>query len=255
MKRSIPLSVLLFFIVCCLPPAQAVDLYKTKYKCLDSKGNERWRATTEVVFTVDEILFDIFELIEEGSGSYGGFAEEISWKTNLEFREEKDSVKPVKMEKQIFDKSGKLIVRDFQEFDFSKNTVIFKRENLVTGKKEEKTFTFEGDIVNRPLLAVYIQKFLVKGETQKSVNMITDKPRLYRMNLTMEGEEKIEIDGQSVKAYKVQIAPNLGVFDVFRAILPKMHMWYLANSRFDWLKYAGPESTIGSPKVVIIKRK
>jgi len=255
MKKSILLSAALFFIMCCLPRAQAVDLYKTSYRCFDLKGNERWRATTEVVLTVDEILFDIFELIEKGRGTYGGFDEEISWEAVLEFKEEKDDVRPVKMEKHIFDKSGKLIIRDLQEFDFSKSTVTFKRENLATGKKQEKAFTFKGDIVNRPLLAIYVRKLLANGESQKSVYMITDKPRLYRMNINVEGEEKIEIDAQSVTAHKILIEPELGIFNIFRVILPKMYMWHLGKPRFDWLKYAGPESTIKSPEVVMVRGK
>jgi len=255
MKKSILLSVSLFFIMCCLPPAEAVDLYKTEYKCFDTKGNERWSATTEVMLTVDGISFDIFEIIEKASGTYGGFDERISWETILELKEEKDDVKPVKMEKRIFDKNGKLIIRDLQEFDFSKNTVTLKRENLVTGKKEEKAFVFEGDIVNRPFLATYIQKMLGKGETQKSVYMITDKPRLYRMNIRVEGEKKIEIDARSVTAHKIQIEPDLGIFNVFKFILPKMYMWHMGKPRFEWLKYAGPESTIKSPEVVMIRGK
>jgi len=258
MKKFILLSLSLSLVLCCLDSARAVDLYEMRYKCLDLKGNERWRATTEIVLMLDEISFDIFELIEKGEGFYSGFSGKVSWETRLEFREGKNNVRPLNMQKHIFDANGKLLAAEFEEFHFSEdnnNTVTVRREDLITGQKKEKVFAFEGDIVNRPLLAMYIQKFLTNGENERLTYMINGEPRLYRLRIKIAGKERIEIDGKKTMSYKVHMDPELGFLNVFKILLPKLYMWHLAKPRFDWLKYTGPESTIRSPEVIMLRGK
>ena len=224
------------------------DKFVTNYTCFDLKGNERWKAETEISHTDKK---DIYLLTERGKGYFSGFKDRISWIAKLKFLSTKDSVKPLKMEKQIFNQGGKVITRQTQKFDFTNKKVIYSYENLITKRKMEKVFRFKGDIVNRLILSLYVQKFLKNGEKEQTVFILSDEPSLYRVRIKIIGEEEIECKGRKKTVYKLCLDPDIGLLNIFKFVLPKIHIWHLATPHYEWLKYVGLESNITSPKVEI----
>ncbi len=224
------------------------DKFVTNYTCFDLKGNERWKGETEISHTDKK---DIYILIERGKGYFSGFKGRISWTAKLKFLSTEDRIKPLKMEKQIFNQGGKVIARQTQKFDFANKKVTYRYENLVIKRKMEKVFRFKGDIVNRLVLGLYVQKFLKNGKREQMVSILSDEPRLYRANIKVIGKEEIECNGRKKMAYKLCLDPDIGLLNIFKFILPKVHIWHLATPHYEWLKYVGLESNITSPKVEI----
>lgn len=226
------------------------DRFATSYTCFDLKGNERWKAATEITHSSDKGE-DVYTLIEKGEGYFSGFKGKISWTAKLEFISTKDTVRPLGMEKQIFDEDGKVIARQKQEFDFTNKKTTCSYENLVTKRKTAKVFKFKGDIVNRLILGLYVQKFLENGKREQTVSILSDEPCLYKVNIKVIGEEEIKCNGREKIAYKLSLDPDIGLLNIFKVILPKAYVWHSAAPHFEWLKYVGLENSICSPRVEI----
>jgi len=122
---------------------------------------------------------------------------------------------------------------------------------LPVNKKIEKTFKFKDDIVTRLILGLYIQKFLENGETEKTVELVSSEPQLYKVNIRITGEEKIDINGREKIAYKLCLDPDIGLLNIFKFFISKTYVWHSSVPDFEWLKYVGLENTISSPKVEI----
>lgn len=244
-------GIIILFLLSLSPFASAeVKEHKfvTNYTCSDLKGNERWKGETEISHTDKK---DIYLLTERGKGYFSGFKDRISWTAKLKFLSTEDTIKPLKMEKQIFNQGGKLIVRQTQKFDFTTKKTTYRYENLATKRKVEKVFRFKGDIVNRLILGLYVQKFLKNGKREQIVFILSDEPRLYRANIKVIGEEEIKCNGRKKIAYKLCLDPDLGLLNIFKFVLPKIYVWHSATPHYEWLKYVGLESNISSPKVEI----
>jgi len=226
------------------------DTFKTRYMCRDLKGNERWNAVAEISACTDKGP-DIYKLVEKVKGYYSGFKGEISWVETLEFESNKDTVRPLKTNKKIFDGYGKTVALEYQEFDFINKKAIYHYEYLPVKRKIERTFNFKDDIVTRLILGLYIQKFLENGKTEKIVELVSSEARLYRLNIKIIGKEKMDINGCEKTAYKLCLDPDIGLLNIFKFLISKTYVWHSAAPQFEWLKYAGLENTISSPQVEI----
>ncbi|MBL7170839.1 MAG: hypothetical protein ISS46_02460 [Candidatus Omnitrophica bacterium] len=226
------------------------DTFKTGYVCMDLKGNERWSAVAEIFSCADKGP-DIYKLVEKVKGYYSGFKGEISWVETLEFESNKVTVRPLKTNKKIFDEYGKVIALEYQEFDFINKVASYYYEYLPAKRKIEKTFKFKDDIVTRLILGLYVQKFLENGETEKTVELVSSEPQLYKVNIRITGEEKIDINGREKIAYKLCLDPDIGLLNIFKFFISKTYVWHSSVPDFEWLKYRGLENTISSPNVEI----
>ena len=76
---------------------------KMDYVCRDGEGEERWQADTEI----SKKEGDVFVMVEKGRGKHSGFeSEEVSWVSEMKFESSEDTVKPIKLEKRVFDDKG-----------------------------------------------------------------------------------------------------------------------------------------------------
>jgi hypothetical protein len=242
---------LLFILSASLSPSLVAqkNIYKTNYVCFDLKGNERWLASAEIS-CVDKAS-NKYMLIEKGQGYFSGFRNRISWVAELEFESTDDAVRPFKAVRHIFDEQGEMLAAEIQEFDFKNNKLVYSYEEFFTERKIKKEFNFQGDIVNRLILGLYIQKFLENGKKEKAVNMFTAEPHLYRINIRVIGKEELSINGQKKIAYKLCLDPDLGLLSVLKTLLPKVYVWHSSLPSFEWLQYKGLENDLSSPRVEI----
>ena len=238
---------LLAFYAACSSYAATKVLYETSYICHDLKGVPRWQAAYEIRRKGN----NTYSIIERGRGRYFGFKGRISWVSETEFEGIKNTIRPLWLKKRIFDESGKVIAIQEQAFNFDDNVVTCMHEDLTKNTSLEKKFKFEGNIVNRLLQGLYVQKFIENGEVRKQVQFISPEPALYSIELRLLGTEEIEINNQKIKAYKILMDPMLGVFNFVKIFLPKAYAWHSAEPRFEWLQYEGVENNIKSPEVVI----
>lgn len=252
MRKAAIFSVLALLIFCVVMKATgAFELaYKTGYICTDSEGKERWHATSTVVLSEEKDKL-VNLLTEKGEGMQSGYEGKISWTTTLEYQILEGSVKPLEMERTVFDEQDQLIAVEYQRFDYSNNKVLFEAENMITKKKIKKEMGFSGDIVNRLSLVIYTKQFLKDGKKEATVTMLTDDPMLFKLKIKVIGTEELDVDHHKEKAYKILLDPQLGMLDVVKIFLPKMYIWNDSGPSFDWLKYVGPETTSKSPIVEI----
>lgn len=230
--------------------AEEADAFSTSYTCADLKGNYRWKAATEINHS-DGDPDDVFQLVEKGRGHYSGFEDKISWSSVMRFQSTDETVRPIRVDKRVFDTNGILLMLETQEFDYTDNKIKCSKQDKVNDRETVKEFDFGFDPVNRLSLSLYIQKFLKNGFRQKKVNLLSSEPNIYSVSIKIIGEEVIDIYGKQLKAYKLCLDPNLGILSIFKVFLPKSYTWHLAKEDFAWLKYEGPESDPASIKVII----
>lgn len=223
-------------------------VYKVSYVCRDLQGNERWRATAEIVKKEG----DIGVITERLEGHYTGFEGKISWIGKEEFERTKDFVRPLNMDQRIFDGYGKAIATQKQYFNYTDNSVTCVNTDLMKNTSITRKFTFTRDIINRLLQGLYVQKFLEDGQTSKDIQLISPGLELYNINLRIVDREEVEINGRKRDTYKLCFDPQLGLLSFVKIFLPKAYVWHSAAPRFELLKYKGIETSVSSPEVEII---
>lgn len=231
----------------CSSYAEEEILYKDSYVCRDTKGRPRWQAAYELRRKED----NTYGITEKGQGRYFGFKGKVSWIGETEFEGVDGTIRPLWMKKRISDEQGKTIVIQEQAFNFNDNVVTCTHEDLIKNTLVEKKFNFKGNIVNRLLQGLYVQKLIKSGDTHREVQFISPEPALYNLDIKLLGTEVIDINDQKVKAYKLCLDPMLGMLNFVKILLPKAYVWHSAEPRFEWLKYEGVENSIKSPEVVI----
>lgn len=250
LKRTTLFSIFCFLLFISLLCTADEDLFKTSYVCYDSEQNKRWIATTQITSLIIEGE-NIYKLTEEGEGFYSGFKDKIAWVAELIFESDKDNIRPLRMERKFFDEDGRQIAEELQDFDFSSNKIIYKYDDLAKGITKHKEFKIKGDIANRLSLGLYIQKFLENGQSQKQTYLFSSEPALYKVNAKVIKEEEVKINGQTKKAYKLYLDPDVGLLNIFKILAPKTYVWHSSLPDYEWLKYSGLECGMNSEKVII----
>lgn len=236
-----------FFILVHSGSAAAENILNKRYICRDLGGGDRWQTDVEVRNKQD----DIYVMTEKGEGIYSSFNCRISWITEMQFKSTKDNVRPLRMEKRVFDEEGKMLRFEKQEFDFANNIVACVHEDFPRNIIRREKFRIKKDIVNRQLFALYIQKFIENGKTCEDIQMVSEEPNVYDIKINIVKKEDIEINGQKKEAYKLCIAPKLGLFGFIKFLFPETNVWHSASPGFEFFRYVGPEGGIKSAQVEI----
>ncbi|MCX5716622.1 MAG: isoprenylcysteine carboxylmethyltransferase family protein [Candidatus Omnitrophica bacterium] len=250
-KVFVALLVLSAAVVISAAAACAEDgVFITRYSCKDLEGKQRWEATATIIALKDK-GDNVYLITEEGSGLYYGFKVPVRWKSDTEFISNEKNIIPLRAKRLVFSESGILLLQESQEFDPEKREVTCHRKRPGTGEDILRSFRYEGDIVNRLLLSLYIQKFLENGKLEKVFYVLSNEPSLYKVTASVTGKKEITINGAKYLAYKICLNPHIGLLSPLKIILPKVYVWHLAAPKFNWLKCKGPEETVSSPTVEI----
>lgn len=246
-KLNIPVIIIgsIFFLSDVFLSHAAEENTVMKYMCHDLKGSKRWEGVTTIVPQKEK---NIYLLIEEGRGAYSGFKEPVIWKTRMEFFDDGNMMVPIRMKKIFTDENGKTVFEGSQEFDSANSKVVCSKKWTDSKREVKKTLKYKGDIVNDAILGIYVKRFLSNGAREKSFYLVSNDPSMYKISAKVEGEEDVTLNGRTMKAYRINLIPEVGLFGVFA---PKTYAWHLARPGFDWLKYRGCEDTIDSPVVEI----
>ncbi len=249
MKRSlVKVLILPIFISCCSLVHADEDIYKTRYTCFDLKGGERWQAEVDIKKSGRE---GVYLLTEKGEGIYTGFDGRIRWKSEMEFESDASGVRPLVCVRRIFDKDGNALAVQTQRFDLEDGKAVIIAEDLAKGTKKQKTFRFKNDPVNRLLLGLYIRKFLERGKRDARIDLFSNEPAHYKVDLRVIDTGKIEINGRQKETFRLCLDPDLGLFGIVKFVLPKAYVWHSTAPEYKWLRYKGLERGPGSPKVEI----
>jgi len=223
------------------------DAVKMGYVCRDMEGGKRWEAETEIRKKDD----DVYILTEKGEGVYSSFEGSISWVAEMEFESTGETVKPLSLEKRVFDEEGNPLRVEKQKFDLTEKIAACSHEDIPKNIIRTKKFRFDKDIVNRLLLGLYTKKMLENGKKSARVQMVSEEPGFYNIELSIVDKEEIEVNGRKKWAYKLCIDPKLGYLDFVKIFFPKAYAWHSAKPEFEWLRYKGLEGDIRSVKVEV----
>ena len=223
------------------------EVTKMSYVCRDTAGRYRWQADTRI----RNIRPGVYVMVEKAEGHYSSFKGRISWVAEMEFESTRDSIRPLRLKKRVFDEDGNMIRLETQEFDLANNTAICTHEEPARNISRTKKFKFDKDVVNRLSLGLYAQKFLEDGKIREKIQMVSEEPDVYDIELKRLGKETIEVNGQTRTAYRLCIDPELGFLNFVKVFLPNAYAWHSAEGKHEWLRYAGLEGGINSAKVVV----
>ena len=226
----------------------AEEVVNMNYVCRDLKGANRWRAEAQI----RNISPGIYLMTEKAQGVYSSFNGRVSWVAEMKFERTKDSVRPISLDKRVFDAKGETIRREKQEFDLAGNTGTCTHEEPARNVSRTRKFKFNKDVVTRLSLGLYAQKFLESGKTSERLQMVSEEPNVYNIELKRMGKETIEVNGRKVAAYRLCIDPYLGLLGFAKVFLPKAYAWHSAVPKYEWLGYAGLEGGINSEKVEVL---
>lgn len=217
------------------------------YVCRDLAGNVRWKADTEI----KHIKKDLYVMVEKAKGIYSSFKGPVSWAAKLEYRRTGDNIRLVRMEKRVFDAGMRMIRHELQEFDPSGNSVTCTHEEPLAKISRTKKFILNKTVVNRLSLGLYAQKFLETGKTREKLQMVSEEPNVYEIELYVADKDMIDVNGRRRSAYRLCVDPSLGAFNFVKVLLPKAYAWHSDVPAYEWLRYAGLEGGITSAKVVV----
>ena len=245
--------ILIIFLMFLIVPVCFSDIdtgFTTSYVCTNLEGAPRWTAKVVIRHLTDD-PDDIFVLTEDGTGYYSGFEDQISWTSVLRFKSTDDTVRPIIVEKRVFNKDRELLVIETQEFDYTDKKILCIRQDKVKNRETTREFRFSSDPINRLALSLYLQKLLSNGIRERRVDLLTADPSLVSVDIKIIKEEIVDIHNKELPAFKICLDPNLGLLSIFKVLLPKAYTWHLAEGDFAWLRYKGPESSPTSIKVLI----
>lgn len=243
-------ALVLFCQVSLQAPVHAEEAYVTRYAASDTEGRVRWTAHADIV-RAPGAGSDSYVLTERGRGVLSGFKGKVSWEARLEFESIPDRVRPVLMENKVFSESGVQIFEEREEFDHSAGKARYSGKDLLHNRTRKGEYAFKGDIANRMILGLYIQKFLEHGGKEASLALLSSEPRLYEVRLRVVGKEDIVINGVKKEAFKLCLDPELGILNFIKTVIPKAYVWHSAEPKFEWMRYRGLENSLGSPMVEI----
>jgi len=227
--------------------SMADDVIKTEYVGRDMKGAERWQANTQI----RKKEGDIYILTQKGQGVYSSFNGPISWKSEMEFKSTDETVIPLKLVKRVFDEKGDTIRLEKQDYDPAANKVTCLHRDFPANISREKEFDLTKPAVNKLLLAPYVQKMLSAGKQLSKVQMVSEEPGLYDIDIKVVKTEDVEINDRKVKAIKLQFDPRLGLLNAAKVFFPKSYVWHSALPDHEWLKFQGLEGDISSVKAEV----
>jgi hypothetical protein len=190
-------------------------------------------------------------MTEKAKGVYSSFNGPVSWKAEMKFERDEHSVRPISLDKRVFDQNGKMIRRERQVFNLADNTATCIHEDLTKNLFRTKKFNFNKNVVTRLSLGFYAQKFLQNGKTSERLQMVSEEPNVYDIELKRVGKEVIRIGGRKVAAYRLCIDPQLGALNFVKNFFPKSYGWHSAVPKYEWFGYEGLEGGLNSEKVEI----
>lgn len=225
----------------------AEEVVNMSYVCRDLKGADRWHAEAQIRNDSP----GVYIMTEKAQGIYSSFKGRVSWVAEMKFERTKDSVRPISLDKRVFDAQGRMIRREKQEFDLTDNTATCTHEDPTRNIFRTRKFRFNKDVVTRLSLGFYAQKFLDSGKTSAKLQMVSEEPNVYNVDLKRMGKEITEVNGRKLTAYRLCIDPELGVLNFVKVFLPKSYVWLSVVPKYEWLRYTGLEGGVTSEKVEI----
>ena len=187
----------------------------------------------------------VLYILEEGTGFRGAEKEYSSWKHESYFQVQGTKLLPDQIKVVYKNEKGEIIARVEKSFDHENRKVICR----VNGKKKE--IEYKDDLVDRETLGIYLSNYPFGQKAEFSFHLLNHDPSLQKMIVTYQGEETVKTGEDRVQCYKLQMTPDLGALKFLAAFIPKIYFWYESKPPYNFVKYEGLESGLGSPRIIL----
>ena len=178
----------------------------------------------------------------KGEGRFDRFHDVVFEKTAV-LEERDDGVWPVETEVVVRDRRRQVMAVFRKDFDQQTGQIRFSEsdgEGLVVNQQD---YQVDGPVCDDVTLVCFLKARLHKGDPPlRSFALVTNEPKLYRVNIRKRGEEVLEFPMGQRTASKYQLLGDLGPLTALAAkFVPPTYVWYDSTYPHDWLQYQGME--------------
>lgn len=217
-----------------------------------SKANSEPRSkfsTSIAKFYRDSKVFHTFS--QNGTGNYDKY-ENIAWESFAEMEEKEGFLYVIYSIRTIKDKDGFIIIKHEKHFDYDKQKIYYTASDVKGISIKKETFPMKGLTTDNEALVAFMAFFAnhLNDKKYKSFYLISNEPRLYRINIRIMKPEVLEINSVKIDTIKLRLIPDMGLLTgISNALIPPTFIWYTAKTPYKWLKYEGLETGLGSAHI------
>ena len=214
----------------------------------DKSGNVRWTAE----WTMEpfrEQGQNAVRFTETGMGRYAPFRQDVRWSAEAIWSAQ-DVFSPIRVEKKFTDASGHTIQTERKTIDQAKSVALFERTSAV-GKPLTRSLQITRATLVGEGIAGILQFLPFEQWHPFTSELLSNEPEVYNVKIELRGKERIKTPAGVFECYKIELVPQLGLLNILRSLAPKIYFWFSVSSPHVWVRYEGPESTPGSPHVVM----
>ncbi len=209
-----------------------------------ASGEDLWQSVIEIqkiVHEGDPYLY----IKEEGAGVYGKDKKYKSWVSEAYYLFKNKKAIPYQTKLVYKDREGKILQTVVKLYDPEAKKAICR----ING--EEKSFDLKQDLIDKELLGTALQNYPFEEERDVEFHLLTNEPTLYRITVKYRGIQTFIEEGRIIKCHKLEMIPDLGLLNIFGAFVPKTYFWYKTVPPYDFVRYEGLESGLGTPYIVL----
>ena len=236
------------------PVPFAANIEEGTLRCLDLKtGEERWRSRWRSEF-FDQEGVRLLRSREEAKGVYGKKDRKLAWWNEAVWKAAEDWL-PIESTWEFRDPQGELVERVSKTFRYADRgdaPATVRTEIRRPGRTKDRTVSVEIPVgtLGTEGLGFALRTLEFGPDLRRVFHLVTNQPKLYRMKLTYLGEETITVPAGTFRCHKIRLAPEFGFWNFLaKPFIPDTFFWHTVGEPHLWIKYQGPESAPGSPKV------
>ncbi|MEW5758255.1 MAG: hypothetical protein AB1755_02115 [Candidatus Omnitrophota bacterium] len=229
----------------------SLEMREMDYECFSVKDNQpRWQAKA-AISSADNIA-SIYKISEEAKGIYSGYDGEITRKTVVFYEKTTDdNYRILKSQTEFFTQDQKLILKELQTYDYANKKVYIEAEDYLKHKAKKGELEIRGQIANKLTLPLQIRKTLLANRKFEPIYFVSSKPALYKVDLRVIKEEELDFNNQKIKAYKILLDPDIGIFNILKFLVTNTFVWFNSDMPYELVKYEGLETDLGSERVIV----
>jgi len=215
----------------------------------NSEPRSSFSSSIEKVFRDAKIFYKFYQ---KGNGDYDKY-KTITWESAIEMEEKNKFLQVIYSRRTIKDKDGNIIIKHEKRFDYDKQKIYYTASDRNGAIIKKEIFPIKGLTVDNEGLISFMTTFAAhpNDKRYKSFYLISNEPRLYRINVKTMKPEVLELNAGKINAIKLRLIPDMGLLtSISNALIPPTFIWYTAQSPYTWLKYEGLETGLGSAHIL-----
>jgi len=193
----------------------------------------------------------IYKFTSNGQGNYDKY-KDITWDVVTEMEEKEDFLYPLQSTRVIKDKQGSIIVKYDRRYDYDKQKIYYTLSDGQGKIIQNKEFSIKGKTVDGDTLTSFLKTFVAHSNMDgyRTFYLLSAKAELYKTTIKVIGREILELPIGKINAIKLSLILDLGNLEALGSLIPPTFVWYTEKEPYDWLKYEGLETGLGSEHII-----